>query len=255
MKNRVALGIQYDGSRYHGWQKQKNGLDSIQKRLESSLKKLTDEDIKTYCGGRTDSGVHAFGQVVHFETYKIRKDVVWVSGVNHFLPKDISVLWVKPVSHRFHARFSAISRHYRYLIFNKEIRPAIFRSNVLHISKKLDYKDMNKAAQCLLGENDLISFISFDRRSFRSTKRNIRYINVKRFDSYVIIDIVANSFAYNMVRNIVGSLIEVGLGKKGTEWIKKLIDLKDRTKSGPKVHSKGLYLMHINYSKEFNLPS
>ncbi|ARC53170.1 tRNA pseudouridine(38-40) synthase TruA [Candidatus Riesia pediculischaeffi] len=253
MQNRIALGIKYDGTRYHGWQRQ-IGLSSIQECLEDSLKKLTNEEIKVFCGGRTDAGVHALGQVVHFETSKIRKDSVWISGVNHYLPRDISVSWKKNVSYEFHARFSAISRYYRYIIFNAEVRPAVLYSNVFHVPERLDHENMNEAAQLLLGEQDFCSFISSDHQN-RSTTRNIQYACVRRSLGYVIVDIQANSFAYNMVRNIVGSLIEIGKGKRRVEWIGDLIKMRDRTKSGPKINSRGLYLVCIEYPKKFDLPN
>lgn len=154
---KVALGIEYDGSRYYGWQRQQE-VASVQERLEQALSKVADAPITVLCAGRTDAGVHATGQVVHFETTARRKDAAWTMGVNTHLPPDIAVRWVSPVADDFHARFSATARRYRYIIFNHRYRPAVLQQGVTHFYHPLDADRMHRAAQALLGENDFTSF-------------------------------------------------------------------------------------------------
>ncbi|ARC54986.1 hypothetical protein AOQ88_01910 [Candidatus Riesia sp. GBBU] len=249
---KVVLGVEYNGKNYHGWQNQPN-VRSVQHNVEFALSKIANENIRTFCGGRTDSGVHAIEQVIHFETKSNRSDVSWVYGTNHYLPIDISVKWSRIVDKSFHARFSAVSRTYRYFILNDLVNSAIISENVCYQRKFLDENKMNKASRVLIGEKDFSSFRSSKCQSKSSVKK-IRKVQVFRRENYVIIEITANSFLYNMVRNIVGNLIEIGLKKKKINWIEELLYLKDRKKSLKKAESKGLYLMYIEYPQMYNLP-
>ncbi|UJF18778.1 tRNA pseudouridine(38-40) synthase TruA [Vibrio sp. SS-MA-C1-2] len=249
---RIALGIEYDGARYYGWQRQQS-VDSVQERLEKALSTVANQPINVFCAGRTDSGVHGTGQVVHFDTTAIRKEAAWTLGVNANLPGDIAVRWCKVVPDDFHARFSATARRYRYIIFNNNFRPAILAKGVSHYHGELDADKMHQAGQLLLGENDFSSFRAAQCQS-NSPCRNMIHLNVTRQGSYVIVDIKANAFVHHMVRNIVGSLIEVGRGEQPIEWMSWLLEQKDRNLAAPTGKAAGLYLVDVDYPKVFELP-
>lgn len=252
-KTTVALGIEYDGSRYYGWQRQSD-VASVQGCLEKALSKVAAEPVSVFCAGRTDAGVHATGQVVHFHTAAVRKDAAWTMGVNTHLPPDIAVRWVKTVPENFHARFSATARRYRYVIFNHRFRPAILSKGVTHFHYPLDEKRMHEAAQSLLGENDFSSFRAAQCQS-RSPWRNVMHVNVTRQGQYVIVDIKANAFVHHMVRNITGALLEVGCGNLPVSRMAELLVLKDRTQAPATAPAEGLYLVSVDYPEEFGLPS
>lgn len=249
---KVALGIEYDGSKYYGWQRQ-NEVRSVQEKLEKALSQVANEPINVFCAGRTDAGVHATGQVVHFETSAVRKDAAWTLGVNANLPGDIAVRWVKDVPADFHARFSATARRYRYIIFNNRLRPAVLQQGVTHFHQPLDEKRMHRAAQSLIGENDFTSFRAVQCQS-RTPWRNVMHIDVVRYGEYVVIDIKANAFVHHMVRNITGSLMEVGCGNQPESWIAQLLAAKDRTLAAATAKAEGLYLVAVDYPTRFDLP-
>ncbi|MGL5185762.1 MAG: tRNA pseudouridine(38-40) synthase TruA [Plesiomonas shigelloides] len=249
---RIALGIEYDGSRYFGWQRQQE-VDSVQGRLEKALTKVANHPVDVFCAGRTDAGVHGTGQVVHFDTDAVRKDVAWTMGVNANLPDDIAVRWVQPVSDEFHARFSATARRYRYIIYNHRYRPAILRRGLTHYHLPLDEQKMQRAGPYLLGENDFTSFRAVQCQS-RTPWRNVHHLKVTRQGNYVIVDIKANAFVHHMVRNIVGSLLEVGAGNQPEEWIAWLLAVKDRNLAAATAKAEGLYLVEVDYPEHFNLP-
>lgn len=251
-KIKIALGIEYNGFKYYGWQCQKN-LNTVQNHLELAIEKITQEKIKVYCGGRTDSKVHAIGQVVHFYTTSYLKKSAWTLGINSFLPNDITVCWSKIVNFDFHARYSAISRRYCYVIFNYFFKPGVFFGSVAHYPILLDEKKMNDAAQLLVGRKDFNSFRSSKCQS-KSSWRKIEFIKVKRFLNYIIIDIQANSFLYHMVRNIVGNLLEIGYGRKNKKWLLDILTLKDRKKAAATAKPHGLYLVSIDYPDRYNIP-
>ncbi|QIE01934.1 tRNA pseudouridine(38-40) synthase TruA [Buchnera aphidicola] len=250
---RFALGIQYNGSIYHGWQRQ-NRVSSIQEEIESALSKIANHNINVICAGRTDAGVHSIGQVIHFNTTTVRKMSAWILGTNSYLSPYISVRWVKYVPEHFHARYSAVSRSYRYIIYNNNIRSVFFQKQSNYIYKKLNEKKMFSAAQFLLGEHDFTSFRAIGCQSL-SPYRKIIKLNVFRLDDFVIIDITANSFLYHMVRNIVGALIDVGISQKKEEWIQELLKKKNRKYASFTAPSQGLYLLSIKYPLYFNIPS
>ncbi|CNI50209.1 tRNA pseudouridine(38-40) synthase TruA [Yersinia bercovieri] len=250
---KIALGIEYNGSRYFGWQRQQE-VTSVQACLEAALSKVANAPIGVFCAGRTDAGVHATGQVVHFVTTAVRKDAAWTMGVNSHLPGDIAVRWVKTVDEDFHARFSATARRYRYIIFNHRYRPAVLAQGVTHCHQPLDAERMEQAAQCLLGENDFTSFRAVQCQS-RTPWRNVKHIKVTRHGAYIVVDIKANAFVHHMVRNIVGSLIEIGCGNQDVTWMAELLALKDRTRAAATAKAEGLYLVSVDYPERFGLPA
>ncbi|EHD20742.1 MULTISPECIES: tRNA pseudouridine(38-40) synthase TruA [Brenneria] len=249
---KIALGIEYDGSRYYGWQRQAE-VDSVQGCLERALSKVANEPIAVFCAGRTDAGVHATGQVVHFATRAARKDAAWTMGVNANLPPDIAVRWVKAVDDDFHARFSATARRYRYVIYNHRYRPAVLARGVTHCYLPLDAGRMERAGQCLLGENDFTSFRAVQCQS-RTPWRNVNHLKVRRHGAYIVVDIKANAFVHHMVRNIVGSLMEVGCGNQPEGWIAQLLAAKDRSLAAATARAEGLYLVAVDYPARFALP-
>ncbi|EGQ8471079.1 tRNA pseudouridine(38-40) synthase TruA [Vibrio sp. B513a] len=249
---RIALGIEYNGTNYFGWQRQRE-VKSVQEELEKALSVVANHPVEVQCAGRTDAGVHGTGQVVHFDTNVTRKMVAWTMGANANMPSDIAVRWAQEVSDDFHARFSATARRYRYIIFNHALRPGILNSGVSHYHGELDEKKMHEAGQFLLGENDFTSFRAAHCQS-RSPFRNLMHLNVTRHGNYVVIDIKANAFVHHMVRNITGSLIKVGRGEESPEWIKWLLDAKDRKLAGATAKAEGLYLVDVDYPEEFGLP-
>ncbi len=249
---RIALGIEYNGTNYFGWQRQRD-VKSVQEELEKALSIVANHPVEVQCAGRTDAGVHGTGQVVHFDTNVSRKMVAWTMGANANLPSDIAVRWAKEVSDDFHARFSATARRYRYIIFNHALRPGILSSGVSHYHGELDEKKMHEAGQFLLGENDFSSFRAAHCQSL-SPFRNMMHLNVTRHGDYVVIDIKANAFVHHMVRNITGSLIKVGRGEEKPEWMKWLLEEKNRKLAGATAKAEGLYLVDVDYPAEFDLP-
>lgn len=210
--------------------------------------------INVLCAGRTDAGVHATGQVLHFKTSVYRNNTAWSMGINTYLPRDISVHWASIVAKDFHARFTATARRYRYIIYNNYNRSGIFHKGMTHFYRPLDAVRMHYAAQSLLGEHDFTSFRAAQCQS-RTPWRNIKNIKVTRQGAYIIVDIKANAFLYHMVRNIVGSLIEIGCRKQSESWLANLLDLKDRSMAGATAPAAGLYLVSVDYPERFSLPS
>ena len=249
---RIALGIEYSGTHYHGWQSQQ-GLNTIQTQVETALVQIANEPITVMCAGRTDAGVHAIEQVVHFDTSAARSDYSWVFGANSHLPTDISVLWAKEVDPDFHARYSAKSRTYRYFLYNNRIRPAIQRHLVGWHHRELNLPWMQAAAKHLLGEHDFSAFRGVDCQS-KTPIREIMEFNITQQDRMIIFEIRGNAFLHHMVRNMVGSLIEVGNGRRTPDWIKHLLQAKERCLAGNAAAACGLYLWRIEYPPHFLLP-
>lgn len=249
---RIALGIEYDGANYYGWQRQKEVV-SVQQKLEEALSIIANHNVIVNCAGRTDAGVHGTGQVVHFETTADRKDVAWTLGVNANLPKDIAVRWVKRVDDTFHARFSATARRYRYIIYNAPFRPGILNAGLSHYHYPLNETLMQQAGQYIVGEHDFTSFRALHCQA-NSPIRCIEYLTITRRANFIIIDIKANAFLHHMVRNIAGSLIEVGRGNQPVDWLNTLLALKDRAKAAATAKPGGLYLVEVDYPSEFELP-
>jgi tRNA pseudouridine38-40 synthase len=250
---RIALGIEYDGSRYNGWQTQKHGM-GIQSLIEQALSKVADHTIKVICAGRTDTGVHAVEQVVHFDSDADRDMRAWLLGGNANLPADISILWARHVEEDFHARFSALSRSYRYIIFNRDIRPAILADKVSWEYRPLDAGKMQTAAKHLLGQHDFSSYRTVHCQS-KTPMRNIMRLDVSRHDDFVIIDIEANAFLHHMVRNIAGVLMTIGAGDAPVDWSRQVLEIRDRTKGGVTAPAAGLYFMSVVYPEQYELPT
>jgi len=251
-QQRIALGIEYTGTRYRGWQRQASA-DSIQKRVEDALEKIVLEPVQVTCAGRTDAGVHATAQIVHFDTPVARPVKAYTRGMNTLLPKDIAITWCKPVSQDFHARYSATARRYRYIIYNYPLRTGVFGNGITHVFAPLDETRMHEAAQALVGEHDFTSFRASHCQSHTSS-RNVHSIDIYRLQHYVVVDIKANAFLHHMVRNIVGSLVRVGTQEKPVNWMAQLLALKDRTKAAPTAKPNGLYLVKVDYPDIFDLP-
>lgn len=250
---RIALMVEYDGSQYHGWQAQA-GLRTVEQVLENAISKVADETVSLVCAGRTDTGVHATGQIIHFDTQKERSIRGWIHGTNSNLPKNVAVKWGQVVSDEFHARYKALSRRYQYIICNTSIRPALLQSQVTWQYRHLDYKLMHEAGQYLLGENDFTSFRSVECQS-KSPKRNIHSISVTSKGDFIIINVTANAFLHHMVRNIAGVLMTIGSGRRPVSWIESVLKAKDRKMGAETAPPYGLYLVNVKYPQEFGIPS
>lgn len=249
---RYALGIEYDGKNYCGWQRQKEVI-SVQQVLEKALSKIADQPIEVVCAGRTDTGVNATNQVVHFDTDKIRKDVAWTLGVNTNLPMDVAVKWVKEVPEDFHARFSATARRYRYIIYNNPLRSAILNSGISFCHYPLDEKRMHEAAQFLVGKHDFTSFRTVHCQS-HSPVRTLYHCNVTRQGDYILLDVKGNAFLHHMVRNIAGSLMRVGQQQETIQWVNEVLQAKNRCLAGMTAPSNGLYFVDVDYPENFDIP-
>lgn len=254
MSERLAIGLSYDGTRYHGWQWQPD-VPTLQTELERALANMTgDSEIKAICAGRTDKGVHALNQIIHFDSSKQRSEFVWINGLNAHLPRDIRVHWAKQVPSDFHARFSAIQRHYRYLIFNHPISLPHLQKLSTWVSFELNAEIMHQAAQLLLGEHDFSSFRGAHCQS-NTPVRNVHSIEISRKGKLIQIDIKANAFLHHMVRNIVGTLLLVGRRKQPIEWVKEVLLAKDRTLAGMTAPAEGLYFMNVSYPTDIQFPT
>lgn len=249
---RIALGIEYDGTRFVGWQVQDNG-PSVQGELERALSRVANEPVRVVCAGRTDTGVHATGQVVHMDTSAARKPHSWVRGANTYLGDDVNVLWAAEVPGEFHARFSAISRSYRYLILNRRQRSALWCNRTAWVYEPLDEQLMHRAAQALVGKHDFSSFRASGCQA-HSPVRTVSNISVTRRGEILEIEISANAFLHHMVRNIAGSLIKIGSGLAPESWLAEVLEMRDRTKAGVTGLPQGLYLTNVGYPTEFVLP-
>lgn len=242
---RIALGVEYDGSSFFGWQAQ-NNLPTIQGELEVALSKIADSPIKIYCAGRTDAGVHATNQVIHFDTDVVRPTRAWTVGCNTHLPRTIAIRWSKEVSLDFHARFSATARRYRYIIHNHSLRSALHANRATWYYHSLNIDLMQLAAKHLIGEHDFSSFRSAQCES-RTPMRNVHDISIKRENEFVIIEIQANAFLHHMVRNIVGVLMQIGSQWKEPDWMLYVLHSKDRRAAAETASPQGLYLIGVIY--------
>lgn len=249
---RIALGIEYDGHEFYGWQAQET-LYTVQGTLETALTKIAAEPIKLLCAGRTDAGVHATGQVVHFDTSAIRSMRAWTLGTNTHLPPTIAVRWAMEVDEAFHARFSAQARRYRYVIYNSPMRSAILAARVTWYPYALDAERMQAAAMHLLGEQDFSAFRSSQCES-NTPMRNVHEVKVWREGAYVIVEIEANAFLHHMVRNIVGVLIRVGAGRQDADIVQKILESKDRRQAFETAPATGLYLINVRYPETYLFP-
>lgn len=251
--SRYALAVEYDGTDFNGWQVQPDGR-SVQATLERGLAAVAAAKLQVICAGRTDTGVHATYQVVHFDTEAGRTEHQWCAGTNANLPADLAVLWCRPVDDDFHARFSALRRRYSYLILNRGSRSALNRRRCAWVHRRLDAERMLEAAQYLLGEHDFSAFRTSQCQA-KSPVRNVSAVSVDRYADWVCITVEANAFLHNMVRIIAGSLIRVGRGDAEPGWIREILAARDRAHRGATAPPQGLYLNGIDYPERYALPA
>ncbi|HUF79738.1 MAG TPA: tRNA pseudouridine(38-40) synthase TruA [Burkholderiales bacterium] len=249
---RIALGVEYDGSRFCGWQTQPQRC-AVQDAVELALAEVAGERICTICAGRTDAGVHALAQVVHFDTGSERPEAAWVRGVNALLPPACAVTWSHRVGHEFHARYSALARGYRYLLLNHPVRPAADQSRVGWFHLPLDLEKMRRASRLLVGEHDFSAFRSSECQA-RTPVRTLTRLDIDRRGDYLVLDFSANAFLHHMIRNIVGCLVYVGKGKCPPEWLGEVLAGRDRRRAAPTFDAAGLYLSKVLYDARWGLP-
>lgn len=250
---RVALAIEYLGTNYHGFQTQASGVVTVQQSLEKALSAVANEPITLVCAGRTDAGVHATAQVVHFDTLAERPEKAWVRGTRAHLPLDISVRWARPVVPAFHARFSARARSYRYLISDRSTYSALLHQQLTWSRKPLNEQLMRAAAQCLIGTHDFTSFRASQCQA-RSPVRTIEHLDIVRRGELIIVEVKANAFLHHMVRNIVGALMAIGAGEAPPGWMAEILAACDRSQGGVTARPFGLHLVAVDYPDEFGLP-
>jgi tRNA pseudouridine38-40 synthase len=251
---RLACRIEYDGSRYNGWQSQPHaGVVTVQDQLERALTEIASAPVRVHCAGRTDTGVHAFSQIIHFDAPVTRSCKAWVVGGNANLPRDIRIHWATPVDRGFHARFSAVARCYRYVIANTPIQSALLLRQTTWHRRQLDELAMHTAALTLLGEQDFSAFRAASCQS-STPMRNVHSVSVKRCGDLVILEIVANAFLHHMVRNVAGVLLAVGDNRKPVGWVAQLLAGRDRSAGAETAPPTGLYLVDVEYPANFQLP-
>jgi tRNA pseudouridine38-40 synthase len=249
---RIAAGIEYFGHDFKGWQRQ--AVDAtIQGAVEHALSRVADADVTVTCAGRTDTGVHARQQVIHFDTPARRPEQAWVLGANSHLPAGISIVWARAVSEGFHARYSALQRSYRYLILNRRARPGLLTGRVAWECRPLEERRMRAAAQFLTGEHDFSAFRSAECQA-RNPVRRITRLDVARNGLMLAIDVDANAFLHHMVRNIAGVLMMIGLGRQPASWAGAVLESRDRKLGGVTAPPEGLYLAGVKYPPEFGIP-
>ncbi|MBO67453.1 MAG: tRNA pseudouridine(38-40) synthase TruA [Acidiferrobacteraceae bacterium] len=251
--SRYALTIEYDGSKFNGWQSQ-IGVPTVQDALETALSSVANHSVRVLGAGRTDTGVHASGQVAHFDSASERSLNSWLRGANTELPDAISVLAVSQVNNQFHARFSATGRSYRYVILNRPIAPTFFRRRVTWEYRSLNIQEMALAARCLVGKHDFSAYRAAGCQS-HSAVRNLRKLTVESEGAWIWIDVEADSFLQHMVRNIVGALLKVGAQEKDIRWPEEVLHSRDRQCGGPTAPPDGLYFTQASYPSEYRLPT
>lgn len=250
---RIVLGLEYDGSRFYGFQRQRQ-TPTVQQALETAIGAVADEPVTVHCAGRTDTGVHAICQVVHFDAPVDRSERAWVLGCNSHLPDGASVLWARRAAPGFHARFSARGRSYRYRILNRWTRPGLLAGRVSWERRMLDAGRMHEAAQALVGEHDFSSFRAPGCQARHAT-RMLRSISVERRGNEVVIEVTANAFLYHMVRNIAGTLVDVGVGKRSPQWVADVLAQRRRAVAGVTATADGLYFVGVEYPDFPELPT
>ena len=252
MSQRFAGCVEYRGSQYHGWQRQDHAV-SVQEKVEKAIGRVANETISISPAGRTDTGVHGIGQVFHFDSSAIRKNFEWLRGINTYLPEDISLHWIRPVSDEFHARYCALNRSYRYVILNRLVSPAYLDDLVTWHREPLNVELMQDGCQYLVGTHDFNSFRSSKCQN-KNPVKTITRVEIDQSGDWIWLDITANGFLHHMVRNIVGTLLKIGLKEKKPEWVNELLDSGDRSKAGMTAPADGLYFTKVAYDAKFDLP-
>lgn len=250
--HRLAIGLEYDGTAFCGWQRQQHAR-SVQGEVEAALSRIADAPVAVAAAGRTDAGVHALGQVACFDTDVVREKHAWLFGANSLLPPQISISWVQPVADSFDPRYSAHARTYHYLILNRPARPALQRNRALWLRGVLDVAAMQAAAPALLGEHDFSAFRAAGCQA-RSPMRELQKLEISRRGPCIVIECRANAFLHHMVRNIVGSLLQIGRGEAPPGWLAEVLAGRDRRAAGMTAAAMGLYLSRVHYPDEFGLP-
>ncbi|ALG67359.1 tRNA pseudouridine(38-40) synthase TruA [Beggiatoa leptomitoformis] len=250
---RIALGVEYNGAEFCGWQIQEAGVRTVQGCVEHALSIVANHPVTAICAGRTDKGVHALSQVIHINVTAERTMRSWILGTNVNMPNDIGILWAQPVDDHFHARFSALGRYYRYVILNRTVRPALLINKVAWDYRPLDIERMQAGGDYLLGTHDFTSYRAVGCQA-KNPVRTIKYLTIKRQQDYVIIEICANAFLHHMVRNIAGVLIAIGCSEQSPEWAKQVLDACDRTAGGVTAPASGLYFQGVIYPEAYQFP-
>ncbi|HEX5611959.1 MAG TPA: tRNA pseudouridine(38-40) synthase TruA [Burkholderiales bacterium] len=250
---RIALGIEYDGSRFHGWQTQPDG-NTVQDVLQAALHQIAGVPAALTCAGRTDAGVHAREQVVHFDVEVERPESAWLRGVNALLPQSVAVLWARRVPEEFHARYGALERSYRYVLISRPVRPALAARYAGWTHSSLDVEAMREASRYLTGRHDFSSFRSSECQA-KSPVRDLHHLSLEREGERIDFRFSANAFLHHMVRNIVGSLVQVGKGARAPEWLREVRDARDRRLAAQTAAPQGLYLESVRYEERWGLPS
>lgn len=250
---KLAACIEYDGSKFHGWQIQP-GTKTVQAEMEKALSQVADHNVRVVTAGRTDSGVHACAQIVHFETHSYRSQRGWVRGANTLLPAGVALHWVSPVPDDFHARFKATGRHYRYVMLNRSVHPTFLDKKVTWDHRKLNVELMREAAIRLVGRHDFSAFRS-SRCQAKTAVRDLRKLDVKDSGEWIWFDVEANAFLHHMVRNLCGVLLTIGAGDEKPDWAAQVLQSRDRTQGGITAPADGLYLVKVDYPEHYCLPN
>lgn len=250
---RIAMGIEYDGRLYKGWQLQRHAVRTVQGEVEQAVARVANHPVRVTCAGRTDTGVHAVGQVIHFDTDAARDPRNWVLGSNANLPADVAVTWAQAVDQAFHARFSARSRRYRYLISNRPTRSSLMAGRATWVHQPLDVARMREAGQALVGTHDFSSYRAIGCQA-KSPVRTVYQLRVSASGELVEISVHANAFLHHMIRNIAGVLIAIGRGDRAVDWSRDVLERRDRTLGGVTAPPDGLYFERVWYPPEFALP-
>jgi tRNA pseudouridine38-40 synthase len=251
---RIALGVEYDGAAFSGWQRQRHAVRTVQAELEAALSRVAAHRVRVVCAGRTDTGVHAAGQVVHFDSAAPRSPRNWLLGTNANLPDDVAVTWARPVDGTFHARFAATSRSYRYLVLNRPSRGSLLVGRATWVHAALDVAAMHAAGQALVGTHDFSSFRALGCQA-KSPVRTLHRLDVGRRGEMVELRVHANAFLHHMVRNIAGVLLAIGRGERPSDWAGQVLELRDRTRGGVTAPPDGLYLERVWYPAQYAIPA
>ncbi|MBV7434110.1 tRNA pseudouridine(38-40) synthase TruA [Cardiobacteriaceae bacterium TAE3-ERU3] len=250
---RYAVAVEYDGTHYSGWQRQPFFAQTIQEQVEQALSKVANHPVEVVCAGRTDAGVHALQQIIHFDSDAARDTYAWLAGCNRYLPADIRLQWVHCVNDEFHARYSAKRRRYRYLIRTRHQPSALWRMRCYWHRYPLDIEAMREGAQYLIGEHDFSAFRAAECQA-QTPNRFIESISIHGDGDWLWVDVCGNAFLHHMIRNIVGTLLPVGSGKQDPLWVNAVLQSRDRREAGITAPAHGLYFVDAQYESEFNLP-